>query len=176
MDIFPIFRRPHLVNAMISAFITHIRSLPTFSSITSLLVLEARGFVFGPLVAQALSLPFVPVRKRGKLPGTTLNVSYAKEYEEDVFEIKNDAFEGIPEGDVVLLDDLVAMGGSAAAGKGCVEKLAQQLGQKRRVVEACFVFGIPELETNVKEKMGDVGIWSWIDLGQEMLFMLPKGT
>lgn len=161
------------MQALLDAFVTHMRSLPCFSTVTALLVLEARGFVFGPLLAASLKLPWVPVRKRGKLPGATVAVQYAKVYEEDTWEIKTDAFDGIPDGDVILLDDLVAMGGSAKAAKDCVEKLTNGA---RKVVEACFIFGIPEVEYLVKEKMEATGIWSWIQLHQDILGLLPKGT
>lgn len=70
VDIFPLFRHPALTRAVTAAFVRHTQSLPGFSTITSLVIFEVRGFLFGPPnIAQALSLPFVPVRKKGKTAG-----------------------------------------------------------------------------------------------------------
>jgi adenine phosphoribosyltransferase len=114
-DIFPIFRNPKATEALISNFVTHIKANHDLSTIHSIVCLEARGFFFAPLIAARLGLACVPVRKKGKLPGKTISVSYNKDYESDTFEMKRDAFPGASEGKrkVLLVDDLVAKGRSA---------------------------------------------------------------
>lgn len=99
--------------------------------------LEARGFILGGAVAHQLSCGFVPIRKKGKLPGQTLSQAYALEYGEAIVEIHEDALQT---GETVLIvDDLLATGGTAEAGI----KLVQRLGAK--VVGCAFVVDLPEL-------------------------------
>jgi adenine phosphoribosyltransferase len=103
---------------------------------------EARGFIFGPPLALRLNVPFVPLRKPGKLPGKTLKASYDLEYGSDAIEVHADA---ITEGQrVVLVDDLIATGGTLAAGV----KLMDQL--KAEVVEAVAILELQELEGRKK--------------------------
>ncbi|WP_417486581.1 adenine phosphoribosyltransferase [Maricaulis sp.] len=98
---------------------------------------EARGFILGGAVAHQLSVGFVPVRKRGKLPFRTLREDYELEYGQDTIEIHVDA---IAEGDrVLLVDDLIATGGTAEASI----KLLQRAGAT--VVGATFIIDLPEL-------------------------------
>ena len=100
---------------------------------------EARGFLFGAPVALALGVGFVPVRKPGKLPRTTLSESYELEYGTDKLEIHTDA---ISAGDKVLvIDDLLATGGTVAA----TVKLIRRLGGE--VKNAAFVINLPALLT-----------------------------
>ena len=99
--------------------------------------MEARGFILGGAVAHQLSAGFVPIRKKGKLPHTTVSIAYSLEYGIDEMEIHED---GVARGQrVILIDDLIATGGTAT---GAV-KLLQQLGAE--VVAACFVINLPEL-------------------------------
>ncbi|MDB5591402.1 MAG: adenine phosphoribosyltransferase [Enterovirga sp.] len=99
--------------------------------------IEARGFILGGAVAHQLSAGFVPIRKKGKLPHTTVRVSYLLEYGEDEVEMHADA---LVEGErVILVDDLIATGGTA----GAAVKLLRQLGAE--IVAACFVIDLPEL-------------------------------
>ncbi len=99
--------------------------------------MEARGFILGGAVAHQLSAGFVPIRKKGKLPFTTVSVAYSLEYGVDEMEMHIDA---IAKGErVILVDDLIATGGTA---EGAV-KLLQQMGAE--VVAACFVIDLPEL-------------------------------
>ncbi len=98
---------------------------------------EARGFILGGAVAHQLSVGFVPVRKKGKLPWRTLAEEYALEYGTDTIEIHSDA---VREGDrVLLVDDLIATGGTAEASI----KLLQRAGAT--VVGATFIIDLPDL-------------------------------
>lgn len=99
--------------------------------------IEARGFILGGAVAHQLSAGFVPVRKKGKLPRETVSVTYALEYGTDEIEIHRDA---VTRGErVLLVDDLIATGGTAA---GAVELLS---GLGAEVVAACFIVDLPDL-------------------------------
>jgi adenine phosphoribosyltransferase len=99
--------------------------------------IEARGFILGGAIAHQLSAGFVPIRKKGKLPYETVRVAYSLEYGIDEMEMHRDAVKSGEK--VILVDDLVATGGTA---EGAV-KLLQKLGAK--VVAACFVVDLPEL-------------------------------
>jgi len=99
--------------------------------------IEARGFILGGAVAHQLSVGFVPVRKKGKLPRDVIRESYSLEYGTDEVEIHSDA---IDKGEnILLIDDLIATGGTAAA----AAKLVTRLGG--RIVGCSFVIDLPEL-------------------------------
>jgi adenine phosphoribosyltransferase len=99
--------------------------------------IEARGFILGGAVAHQLSAGFVPLRKKGKLPHKTLSVEYALEYGTDAIEMHLDA---VLEGErVLLIDDLIATGGTAMA---AIELLTQC---KAKIVAAAFVIDLPDL-------------------------------
>jgi adenine phosphoribosyltransferase len=99
--------------------------------------LEARGFILGGAVAHQLSAGFVPIRKKGKLPGKTIAQAYNLEYGAAVMEIHDDAIQ--PGERVLLVDDLLATGGTAQAGIQLIEKLGGQ------VVGCAFVIDLPDL-------------------------------
>lgn len=99
--------------------------------------LEARGFILGGAVAHQLSTGFVPIRKKGKLPGRTIAQDYALEYGEAVMEVHDDALE--PGQKVLLVDDLLATGGTAEAGIRLIERLGAE------VVGCAFVIDLPDL-------------------------------
>ena len=99
--------------------------------------LEARGFILGGAVAHQLSTGFVPIRKKGKLPGQTLSQAYTLEYGEAVMEVHEDAMQ--PGETVLLVDDLLATGGTAEAGIRLIERLGG------KVVGCAFVVDLPEL-------------------------------
>jgi len=105
--------------------------------------IEARGFVFGPLLATRLDRGFVPVRKPGKLPAETVEVSYDLEYGQDTLQVHRDAVE--PGQRVLIVDDLLATGGTAAATCKLVEKLGGQVAGLAFVVELTFLNGRDKL-------------------------------
>jgi len=99
--------------------------------------IEARGFILGGAVAHQVSAGFVPIRKKGKLPHTTVRIAYSLEYGIDEMEIHEDA---VTKGDrVIVVDDLIATGGTA---EGAV-KLLRRMGAE--VLAACFIIDLPEL-------------------------------
>ncbi|MGF9691832.1 adenine phosphoribosyltransferase [Rhizobium sp. 0TCS1.26] len=110
--------------------------------------IEARGFILGGAMAHQLSSGFVPIRKKGKLPHTTVRVAYSLEYGVDEMEMHVDAVK--PGDKVILCDDLIATGGTA---EGAV-KLLRQLGAE--VVSACFVIDLPEL--GGRQKLEALGV------------------
>jgi adenine phosphoribosyltransferase len=112
--------------------------------------IEARGFILGGAVAHQVSAGFVPIRKKGKLPSKRVSVSYALEYGEDTVEMHADA---LVEGErVVLVDDLIATGGTAEA----AVKLLRQLGAD--VLAACFVIDLPDLGGAARLRKLDVPV------------------
>jgi len=101
--------------------------------------IEARGFIFAPAVAYALGKGFVPVRKPKKLPAETVKTEYALEYGTDALEIHKDAIQ--PGQNVLIVDDVLATGGTAAAVAGLVEKLGGKVAGLAFVVELDFLNG-----------------------------------
>jgi adenine phosphoribosyltransferase len=107
------------------------------SKIDKVAGIEARGFIIGGAVAHQVSAGFVPIRKKGKLPHDTVRIAYSLEYGIDEMEMHTDA---VAEGErVILVDDLIATGGTA---EGAV-KLLRNMGAQ--VLAACFVIDLPEL-------------------------------
>ncbi|MBS1300814.1 adenine phosphoribosyltransferase [Loktanella sp. SALINAS62] len=99
--------------------------------------LEARGFILGGAIAHQLSKGFVPIRKKGKLPARTIEQAYTLEYGEAVVEIHDDALQ--PGERVLIVDDLLATGGTAEAGIKLCEKLGAE------VVGCAFIIDLPDL-------------------------------
>jgi adenine phosphoribosyltransferase len=109
--------------------------------------LEARGFILGGAIAHQLSVGFVPIRKKGKLPGTTISQEYKLEYGEAIVEIHDDAIK--PGEKILLVDDLLATGGTAAAGIKLIERLGGE------IVSCAFIVDLPDLGgRKVLERMG----------------------
>ncbi|EPB85729.1 adenine phosphoribosyltransferase [Mucor circinelloides 1006PhL] len=151
-DMFPVFQDPTAVEALICNIVHHINSTYT-EKIDAVVGLDARGFLFGPLIALRLGAAFVPVRKQGKLPGECAQATYVKEYGEDVFEIQKSA---LKEGqNVIVIDDLIATGGSAAAAGELIKKC------NAKTVEYVFVM---ELDFLNGSKVLDAPVYSLIHL------------
>lgn len=120
------------------------------SKIDQIAGIEARGFILGGAIAHQLSAGFVPIRKKGKLPHETVRVAYSLEYGVDEMEMHRDAVE--PGEKVILVDDLIATGGTA---EGAV-KLLRQMGAE--IIAACFVIDLPELGGREKLEKLDVTV------------------
>jgi adenine phosphoribosyltransferase len=107
------------------------------SKIDKVAGIEARGFILGGAVAHQISAGFIPIRKRGKLPYQTVSIAYSLEYGIDQMEMHCDAV--TPGERIILVDDLIATGGTAAAAIDLLRR------QGADVVAACFVVDLPEL-------------------------------
>jgi len=107
------------------------------SRIDKIAGIEARGFIIGAALAFQLSVGFVPVRKKGKLPAETIGHDYELEYGSDRIEMHVDA---VSQGDrILLVDDLIATGGTAEAAVKLIEKMGG------KIIECCFVIDLPDL-------------------------------
>ena len=116
--------------------------------LTSIAGIEAWGFITGSIIANQLSLPFVPIRKKGKLPYDTLSQEYQLEYGKATIEIHSDALNSNDK--VLIVDDLIATGGTALASIELVKKLGAN------VYGCTFIIDLPELKG--KEKIEEIGI------------------
>ena len=110
--------------------------------VTAIVGADARGFIFGGALAYAMGLPFIPVRKKGKLPAETIAEEFDLEYGTDTVEIHIDALK--PTDRVVLVDDLLATGGTM----GAIASLVKKLGAE--IVEVAFVIELPFLKGREK--------------------------
>lgn len=139
-DITPLLNTPKIRQQMLSDLLLLCDKL----KIDKVVGIEARGFFFGMQIADALNVGFAPIRKKGKLPHTTVSQSYGLEYGEDVMEIHKDAIE---KGDRVLIhDDVLATGGTAAAACKLVEQLGGTVVQLNFLMELSFLNGSKKLE------------------------------
>lgn len=134
-DITPILGDAALLREVVSALAEATRPF----GVTKIVGIESRGFIFGAAVAVALGVGFVPVRKKGKLPWTCEAVSYALEYGEATVEIHKDAI--APGERVVVIDDLLATGGTAAAAIELVRRLGGGVAEVLFVIELSFLEG-----------------------------------
>ena len=117
--------------------------------------IEARGFILGGAIAHQLSAGFVPVRKKGKLPHDTVSIAYSLEYGIDEMEVHKDS---IVEGErVLLVDDLIATGGTACA----AASLLRQIGAD--IVAACFIVDLPELNGASKLRALDIPVRALVE-------------
>jgi adenine phosphoribosyltransferase len=119
--------------------------------------IDARGFIFGAALAQMLGLGFVPIRKKGKLPYTTIGEKYALEYGVDEIEVHIDAFGKTKGAKVLIIDDLIATGGTANAAATLVNQAGAEC------VECCFVIGLMFLD-GVKKLEEKTKVYSLIEV------------
>jgi len=139
-DITPILSDPALFRASVDLFLDRCRT----RKIDKIVGIDARGFLFGSAVAYELGVGFVPIRKRGKLPFKTEVASYSLEYGEAEMEMHID---GIAAGErVVLVDDLLATGGTSAAASALIRKAGGQLLEAQFLIELEFLHGRKRLE------------------------------
>ena len=119
--------------------------------------IDARGFLFGSVLAYKLGIGMIPIRKNGKLPYNTISESYTLEYGEEVIEIHDDS---IQKGErVIIIDDLMATGGTISAAANLVEKLGGE------IIECSFVLELPDLHG--REKLGNRQVFSMVEFEGE---------
>jgi adenine phosphoribosyltransferase len=139
-DITPILVDSALFRASIDCFLERCRSL----DVAKVVGIDARGFLFGSAVAYALGVGFVPVRKKGKLPFKTESAAYSLEYGDAEVEMHVDSIE--PGEKIVLIDDLLATGGTSAAAAALIRKAGGDLLEAQFLIELEFLDGRPKLE------------------------------
>ncbi|CDH49464.1 adenine phosphoribosyltransferase [Lichtheimia corymbifera JMRC:FSU:9682] len=143
VDVFPILRDPQALQVVVNRFVDHLRD----KQVDVIVGLEARGFVLGPAVAIGLGIPFVPIRKKNKLPGDCFSVSYEKEYGPDVLEIQKGS---IPPGaKVVTMDDVLATGGTAQAAEKLIRMMEAVPLETNVILEGKILKGADLLEAPV---------------------------
>lgn len=125
-DITPIFKDAQLCEEIIDVFESEFKDL----ELDAIVGIESRGLLFGFLLANRLKIPFIPIRKEGKLPADTYKQSYNLEYGQATIEVHRDAFE--PGARILMHDDLLATGGTIAAASKLVEKMGGKI--------MCFAF------------------------------------
>ncbi|XP_047459907.1 adenine phosphoribosyltransferase [Mugil cephalus] len=141
-DICPILKDAAALSAVIDLFEDHVRN--NYKQVELIVGLDARGFLFGPMLAQRLGIGFVLVRKKGKLPGATLSVTYDLEYGKAEVEIQEDAVASGQK--VLLIDDLLATGGTLCAACELMEK------QQATILGCLVVIELKELNGSDKLK------------------------
>ena len=134
-DITPLLQDPEAARRTTDALMEMIGDL----QVDKVVGIESRGFFFATLLAQRLNAGFVPIRKPGKLPYDTLKESYSLEYGEDILEIHSDAIK--PGEKVLIHDDVLATGGTAAAACKLVEKMGGEIVQCNFLMELDFLNG-----------------------------------
>ncbi len=139
-DITTLLQDPEGLRASCDAFYERYKDM----QIDKIVGIDARGFIFGAVLAYHLKVGFVPVRKKGKLPYKTIEAAYTLEYGDAVVQMHEDA---IQKGEkVVIIDDLIATGGTIAAAAQLVEKLGGD------ILELAFVVELPDLKGREKIK------------------------
>ena len=150
-DITPLLQDPKVFRVLIDAFVH--RYMGRRPDVVA--GLDARGFILGSVVAYELGVGFVPIRKKGKLPFTTVAETYELEYGSATVELHTDA---VKPGDVVLLiDDLIATGGTMMAGKKLLEKLGAT------VMEGAAIVDLPELGGSKRLTEGGLPLFTLVD-------------
>jgi len=134
-DITPLLKDKVCFHAAIKQLAYHYRDKPIDAIVSN----EARGFIIGAALAYELGVGFVPIRKKGKLPFKCANLTYKKEYECDTIEIHQDAIEKGQ--NVLIIDDLLATGGTAKANIELVEKMGGKVVGSGFLVELCYLDG-----------------------------------
>ncbi len=138
-DITPLLADAGALSAAVNALCADF----TESDIEYVAAVEARGFIFGAACAEKLGIGFVPIRKKGKLPFETESITYDLEYGTDTLEVHRDAIE--KDAKVLMLDDLLATGGTMAAACKLIEKIGGQVAGVAFLVELCSLRGREKL-------------------------------
>ena len=150
-DITPLLSNPRVFRLLIDQFVhRYFETRPH-----AVAGLDARGFIIGSVLAYELGVGFVPIRKKGKLPFATVEETYELEYGSATVEMHTDAVG--PGQRVVLIDDLIATGGTMMAGKKLLERLGAQ------VVEGAAIVDLPELEGSAKLRAAGLPLFTLVD-------------
>ncbi|MBK6295821.1 MAG: adenine phosphoribosyltransferase [Rhodoferax sp.] len=152
-DITPLLQNAKVFRVLIDAFVHRYMDPAKRPDVVA--GLDARGFILGSVVAYVLNVGFVPIRKKGKLPFTTVEETYELEYGSATVELHTDA---VKAGDrVLLIDDLIATGGTMMAGKKLLEKLGAH------VMEGAAIVDLPELGGSAKLQAAGLPLFTLID-------------
>ena len=152
-DITPLLQNPRVFHVLIDAFVHRYMDRERRPDVVA--GLDARGFILGSVIAYQLKVGFVPIRKKGKLPFTTVEETYELEYGSATVELHSDA---VKAGDKVLLvDDLIATGGTMMAGKKLLEKLGAQ------VIEGAAIVDLPELGGSQRLRDAGLALFTLVD-------------
>ncbi|CAH0380881.1 unnamed protein product [Bemisia tabaci] len=144
-DLFSVFKNVEALQILQELIFDHTNSLS--KSVDVVAALESRGFLIGPLIAIQLKVPFVPIRKPGKLPGNVQKVDFELEYGSDSFEVQIDS---IKEGQgVLLVDDLLATGGSLEAASKLLTSKGAKVVENFVIMELCDLKGRSRLTSPV---------------------------
>ena len=146
-DISPLLGNPDAFRTVIHSFAKYWQG-----KIDAIAALDARGFIFGGALAVEMSVPLALVRKKGKLPSKSVSISYSLEYGENVLELHEDAFS--PGMRVLIVDDLLATGGTAAAAQALVQQTGASVVGYAFVIELMFLDG--------RSRLGDIEVNSLI--------------
>ncbi|CDM29171.1 hypothetical protein DTO013E5_5877 [Penicillium roqueforti] len=146
-DILPIFADPSLHEALIRSLELHVAANYGNQKPDVIVGLEARGFLMGPSLALRLGASFVPVRKQGKLPGPCETQGYEKEYGQDFFQMQADSIK--PGQKVLVIDDIIATGGSAKAAGELIQKMGGEVLGFIFLLELEFLHGRDKLPAPV---------------------------
>ena len=152
-DITPLLQNPKVFRVLIDAFVHRYMAPAMRPDVVA--GLDARGFIMGAVVAYELNVGFVPIRKKGKLPFTTVEETYELEYGSATVELHTDA---VKAGDrVLLIDDLIATGGTMMAGKRLLEKLGAT------VTEGAAIVDLPELGGSDRLRADGLTVFTLVD-------------
>ena len=151
-DITPLLQDPRVFRVLIDAFVHRYMAPDLRPDVVA--GLDARGFILGSVVAYELGLGFVPIRKKGKLPFTTVEETYELEYGSATVELHTDAVK--PGQRVLLIDDLIATGGTMMAGKKLLEKLGAS------VIEGAAIVDLPELGGSERIKASGLKLFTLV--------------
>ena len=152
-DITPLLQDPRVFRVLIDAFVHRYMDPALRPDVVA--GLDARGFILGSVVAYELGLGFVPIRKKGKLPFTTVEETYELEYGSATVELHTDAVR--PGQRVLLIDDLIATGGTMMAGKKLLEKLGAV------VMEGAAIVDLPELGGSTRIRASGLQLFTLVE-------------
>jgi adenine phosphoribosyltransferase len=154
-DITPLLQNPRVFRVLIDCFVHRYMGGINGVRPTVIAGLDARGFILGSVVAYELNLGFVPIRKKGKLPFHTIEETYELEYGSATVELHTDAVK--PGDQVLLIDDLIATGGTMMAGKKLLEKLGAQ------VLEGAAIVDLPELGGSTRLRASGLALFTLVN-------------